>query len=559
MDSHGRIRKTDIEETRRNAAKLAKDRDLANSDSRRTQIPVEIRSLEEKIDVIKRKIEDDRMVLDSLRHSAENQNAITMLQEQCEKDVEALEDMFRDQSYLLQKHNLKPEKAMPASGEDLDGQELLSFVEGILDSVSEKHDALSSDLAKAEESVSRTQRSCNERSAVLSSQQQSLHVVTNRLEQLEGEHGSVTQAQKMIEDLRVHEAGLGLSPPSKDVSPQDLVRYIDSRLSELEDDAPTDDVEFARKLLKKLEKMAVVPDNSPQGFTLICPCCDREMKGQEPKVFKTKMASLKESSSLVKAADAEVTEHNQLKARYERWRKSATEKMDDLRDFRRLREEKQKLELALEQQQDDLNTFHVTLSEHKESAKDIKSEVDELKELLEACRRWSGDASRISEKRMQIDQKKQDMSLETAFAGRDLRTVEREISDQMEEKDNHMNRINRLNREMTTLNNRIATLSTQASNLDKIVREKEAKFAAAHKVEERKGQLVEQLSKMQEEDAKVCAFVGTVCSSYPKNGRTYTLWVASRTNSPSQAKNRDETTRKGSCKSTERIRSLIPS
>lgn len=503
MDGHGRIRKLDIEETRRQATKYAQERDQANNDQRRTQIPVEIRSLEEKIDSAKRQIEDDRMVLDSLRHCAENQNTINMLAEQCAKDVEALEESFRDQSYMLQKHNLKPDQAIPTSDDDHDGQNLISFVEGLFDKVRERYDNVKSDLTKAEDDVARTQRSCNERSAVLSSQQQSLHSVMARLEQLEGEQGNVAQFHKMLDALRQNEAYLGLSPPSKDVSPQDLLSYIDFRLMKIEEDAPVDDAEFARKLLKKLERLARVPDNSPQGFSLICPCCAREMKGQEVKTFKTTMDSLKVESSLVKIADAEVAEYNASKARYEEWRKSLNSQMEDLRDFRRLREEKVRLEMAMEQQSDDLSTFTTTLIQHKEGATAIKTELDELKELFDACKQWSGDASRISEKRMQIDQKKHDLTLDTAVDGRDLRTVEREIAEKMEEKDSFMNKINRLNKEMTSLNNRIAQLSTQASNMDKIVREREEKFAAAQKNEERKASLVDQLNKMQDEDAKL--------------------------------------------------------
>ena len=43
----------------------------------------------------------------------------------------------------------------------------------------------------------------------------------------------------------------------------------------------------------------------------------------------------------------------------------------------------------------------------------------------------------------------------------------------------------------------------QTGNMEKAVRDKEVKFAASHKKEERKAELVVQLSKMQEEDSKV--------------------------------------------------------
>ena len=84
-DSSHRIRKTDVEEAVRNAQKYAADRETANSDPRRNQIPIEIRSHEDKIDRLNREIQDDQDSLKLLRDSAEAQNSIHLLQEQCNK------------------------------------------------------------------------------------------------------------------------------------------------------------------------------------------------------------------------------------------------------------------------------------------------------------------------------------------------------------------------------------------------------------------------------------------------------------------------------------------
>jgi DNA repair protein RAD50 len=91
VSTTSRFRKSDVEEAKRNAARLADERDVANSDPRRTEIPTEIRSLEEKIDKFKREIDDDQIALNDLRHSAEAQNAIAVLREQSTKELEMLQ------------------------------------------------------------------------------------------------------------------------------------------------------------------------------------------------------------------------------------------------------------------------------------------------------------------------------------------------------------------------------------------------------------------------------------------------------------------------------------
>ena len=211
----------------------------------------------------------------------------------------------------------------------------------------------------------------------------------------------------------------------RDSPPQEVLDYLDDRLAEIEEDAPSDDADFARKLLRKLGRLAKVPDDSDIGYRLVCPCCDREMNRDETGVFKAKLEALKQDSALVKTSSAEVDEYNNMKASYEKWRKSMSSKMDDLRDHKRLREERANLELALDTARDDLERHQGQLQEEQATASTLRSEVEELRDLLDHVRRWSTDAARISEKRMQIGQKRQDMTLDTALHGRDLRSVER--------------------------------------------------------------------------------------------------------------------------------------
>ena len=74
--------------------------------------------------------------------------------------------------------------------------------------------------------------------------------------------------------------------------------------------------------------------------------------------------------------------------------------------------------------------------------------------------------------------------------------------------------MNKLNKEMTEVNNRVAALATQTSQLENVLREKEAKFAESEKATERKNELLVRLQKAKDEDAQVwCSSVIVIQSA----------------------------------------------
>jgi DNA repair protein RAD50 len=235
---------------------VAKERDIATSDPRRNDIPIEIRQLEEKIDSIKRRLEDDKIELDSLRHSAEAQNAISVLQEQCSKDLESLEESMREQSFVLQKYNLHSTAKLPRSGDDNDGDQIVQVFESIQDSVRDKYGSMSLELSRATDDVARTQHQVSEKSAILASSRQTLASLRSKLDYLGGENGSVAKVRQVAEELRRHEAAIGFQTQVSENDPRELVSYLEQRLKKVEEDAPAGEApEMARKLLKKLKKM----------------------------------------------------------------------------------------------------------------------------------------------------------------------------------------------------------------------------------------------------------------------------------------------------------------
>ena len=190
MPTVSRMRKADLEEAKQKAEKAKKDLETANGDPRKLEIQTEIRSYEEKNDKLSREIEDDHLALADLRHSAEAHNAIAVLQEQCVKDLEILNENIRDESYRLQKFNIDIPASLPgATGGDEDGRELTTLLEGIVDLASSKYESLSLEHSKATEETNALQRVISEKNALLRHDQEALQTKEARISELEGVGG----------------------------------------------------------------------------------------------------------------------------------------------------------------------------------------------------------------------------------------------------------------------------------------------------------------------------------------------------------------------------------
>lgn len=494
-----RVRKSDVEDMRRRVESLVKQRDEANNDPRREKIPIEIRRLEEKVDSVKRRIEDDRIALESLRLCADAENQISMLREQCTKDVETLEETIRENAYLLQKYNLRlqGDGSLP-SYEDDDGRGLVTYMESLVDKAQAEHSKAKAKHFKMEEDFNKSQRTLNEMQAACASKQQSLQSINARISSLKD--GPVAKVESAIEELRTHESELGLEAPAKGASIKDIISYIDSRIQKVDEESPLDDIDYSVKLLKKLRKLAKKKKDGAQAYR--CPCCTREMDDEQYGVFKETINDLMEESPLVVVREGEVEEHNQIKQRYGDWRKIMWDNSSDFREYDRLQKEGTAVESDLQRLREEMATQKTNVAEQKEKTNECRLEVDEARDLVDSCKRWAEDASRIKDKRMQINQKNDELTV-SATSGRDLKTVEKELRERTDEKEDAISQINKLNKEMTELNNSLSMFTNQASNLENVLKDKEAKLAESQKATERKNELHIRLQKAKEEDAQV--------------------------------------------------------
>lgn len=158
-------------------------------------------------------------------------------------------------------------------------------------------------------------------------------------------------------------------------------------------------------------------------------------------------------------------EYNARKHMYETMRKSVEDKIDDLRDFRRLTGEADELEREIKRLTDIVVQCNTDLKERSAKRDEAQAEVDELRAVLDMIRRWSDDAVRIAEKKLQAQQKQRDLNATLTDSSRDLKTVDRQIVELREEKEGLANKIVRLNKEMSDFNHRISEVSSQVRSI----------------------------------------------------------------------------------------------
>ena len=199
-----------------------------------------------------------------------------------------------------------------------------------------------------------------------------------------------------------------------------------------------------------------------------CPCCLRDLDVEDVESFNKNMNALANpATSALFAIDPEKLQRDRsTKTNFDRWKKTVSQGMGDLAEHKRLSVEIRKNDLAVKDLESSLTNKEQELMSLKSAKTELQTEVDDLRHLSDCAKRWVVDAGRITLKMTRINQKNEDLKMsmtavDAEAANRDLRSVERDLDERREEKDALMGKIARLNKEMTQINTRVASLSTQ--------------------------------------------------------------------------------------------------
>ena len=245
-----------LQQTMSSHSFIAQRRDEANNDPRMTEIPLEIRSLDEKIDKLKRVIDDDQQVLRDLRQSADAQNEIVVLKDQCIKDVENLRDVVRENSFDFQKYVIPIPDPVQISEDDESGNALVDAMEKLASRVSEKFEEARNKLSTITDEVASKQRIVTQKKALLSHNQQTFQSLTARIRVMNGENGSYGKYQRIVRTVKRFELENGVSTTIEESNPQSAVNHITAKLENIDEntlEGLTGDVLF--KLFKQIKKM----------------------------------------------------------------------------------------------------------------------------------------------------------------------------------------------------------------------------------------------------------------------------------------------------------------
>ena len=223
------------------------------------EIIKEIRDIEDAMEKMRRKIDDESSVLQSLKHTADAQNALVALQEQCDKDIDLLDDNIREESYTLNKFEIATPTQLPRNG-DVDGDQLLKVVESMMATAREKYNIVNGRFDQSNNEIVDTQKAIAEKTAIISGHQKALVSLKSRQATLSN---SIAKVKKTVEELRRHEEQRGCILDITEDNPRELIKYIDDQLEELEESAPElNAARVAKNVLKRVKKKVRITASS---------------------------------------------------------------------------------------------------------------------------------------------------------------------------------------------------------------------------------------------------------------------------------------------------------
>jgi DNA repair protein RAD50 len=252
-----KFRKGNLEDAKKHAIDAAKNRDDANANPRRKDIPIEIASTTNKIDDLKTKIQNDTVVQQDLRRTFETQSAIEQLKGQCQTELEELKEKISDYRFQFQAYKISsPPSDLPGDDSDKRGEELKKIIEIVSDEINDKFEDRERELTKNQDTIRRIEAIVSEKSALYNHDIQSIRSKQQRIAVLKP---SIEKTRQAVEELRSFEArDEEISTPVTitESRPEELLSYLTERIEEIEGHS-TEGIppHMIKKIMKKLFKL----------------------------------------------------------------------------------------------------------------------------------------------------------------------------------------------------------------------------------------------------------------------------------------------------------------
>ncbi len=307
-----RIRKSDIDEARKQAQKYTKMRDDVANDSRLQEIPREIKKKDEEIKVLNSKIDEHKSILKDLRTCGEEQVSIDLLESQVAQDKEIVEEIKTENSALMQKYNIQL-----ATG-SLEERQALDEMDVKLGEVKDKVAAAERESEDSSEELKESDSVVSKLTALLNHNKSNLSSLKDQLNQLAGDGRGVQRIKQITRAVRSFEmTTMGDSQVPVDVEPQELLDHFTKRIEELS--TQSDQPESVSRIMKKLYNLSETDDG------LYCPCCKKSLRTkEEAQVFQAAMNALAsvDESAIIKMDAEKARINTSAKKNYNTWRNS---------------------------------------------------------------------------------------------------------------------------------------------------------------------------------------------------------------------------------------------
>mmetsp|Transcript_16487 Transcript_16487/g.39219 ORF Transcript_16487/g.39219 Transcript_16487/m.39219 type:complete len:1428 (+) Transcript_16487:133-4416(+) len=495
--SHQKIRKGDIDEAKKLAAKARQEADAANSDARMTVIPQEIREAEDKIAALKGQIEDDQRLVTEMRKHEDELREVQMLKRQVENEREVIEEVLKDENSALYKYQVDT-----TLGED--NGDIYRSIEEKANTVNSAFMLQKDKLDAAERKLSDTQKRLTEKSSLHSHNARQLNQLRAQMQGLSQPNRGHAKIETVIRESQKWDLNHSKSNSTVGTNsdPQQIIDHFSQRIADCKEEY--DSPESISRTIKKLKKLAKNTDaGSARG--LKCPCCLKAITADDINDFKETMRELADpvNSAIVKMDEALAQDRKEEVELYTKWRSDVQASVGDYLEFKRVNNEIENLEDPVANVETELKTLDEQRKELKDEVSNEQATVTELQTLNDVMNRLRDDASKISRKLSQIKDKELAIGTSSVGANQDLNGIERALSSKNKEKEDLMNDISSLNKESSSLNKRAKEASDKASQLEKSTKAKEEQFEQDQQATVRKNELSELINNWRDEETKL--------------------------------------------------------
>lgn len=193
------------------------------------------------------------------------------------------------------------------------------------------------------------------------------------------------------------------------------------------------------------------------------------------------------------------------KALYRKWRDIVASGLDTWYERARCIQESRDFENVLVQKKEERNGLQMEMGCAQKNVESLQIEFETLSNLLNEAIRFRYISERIKDRQFQITQAK-NRFFSHDNDGRDLKQVEADYLDLMQNKDRLTEENTKLNKQVTILNNQISAATSAASESEKVAREKEALYKQTQEAAGRKNVLEERSFALAEQEKKVSLY-----------------------------------------------------